>query len=70
MRQSYSVKMSGEQAADLLLLGVHVHRVGVTPPDPNLYVTVRHLYHRQSSIIRNVWTGEEQACSWDEIEFA
>ena len=72
MRQtvSYTVRMTGEEAADLLMTGVYVRRAGVVPVDPNLYVTVRHLYGRQSSVIRNIWTGEEKIELWDNIEFS
>jgi hypothetical protein len=61
---------TGKDAADLLMNGVYVRRVGVTPADHNLYLTVRHLYDRESTILRNVWTGAERICAWDEIEFA
>jgi len=67
---SYTVKMTREQAADLILSGVYVRRVGVTPSDPNLYLTIRHLYDRESSVIRDVWTGQEKIVPWDHIEFA
>ncbi len=70
MNHIYSVNMTGEEAADLILSGVYVRRVSVIPPDPNLYITVRHLYDRESSIIRNVWTGQEKIVPWDNIEFA
>ena len=68
--QSYSVRMTGEEAADLILSGVYVRRVGVRPADRNLYLTIRHLYDRESSVLRNVRTGAERICAWDEIEFA
>jgi hypothetical protein len=62
--------MSGEEAADLLMNGVYVRRVGVTPADRNLYLTIRHLIDRESSVLRNIWTGEEIIELWDHIEFA
>lgn len=68
--QSYSVNVTGEEAADLLMSGVYVRRVRVTPSDPKLYLTIRHLYDRESTVLRNVRTGEERICPWDEIEFA
>jgi hypothetical protein len=68
--QSYTIKMTGKEAADLILSGVYVRRVGVVPADPNLYLTIRHLYDRESSVLRNVWTGQEKIELWDRIEFA
>jgi len=62
--------MSGEEAADLLMNGVYVRRVGVSPADPNLYLTVRHLCDRESSVILNILTGEEIIELWDKMEFA
>lgn len=62
--------MTGEGAADLLMTGVYVRRVGVTPADRNLYLTVRHLYDCESSVLRNIWTSEERVEGWDNIEFA
>jgi len=70
MKHIYSVNMTGEEAVDLILSGVYVRRVGVIPPDPNLYLTIRHLYDRESSLLRNVWTGQEKIELWDNIEFA
>jgi hypothetical protein len=63
-------KITGEEAADLLMTGVYVRRVGVTPADRNLYLTIKHLCDRQSSVLRNIWTGEEKVELWDHIEFA
>lgn len=70
MIDTYSATISGEEAADLLMTGVYVRRVGVSPPDPNVYLTVRHLLDRESSVIRNVRTGEERLEGWDNIEFS
>ena len=67
---SYSVKMTGKEAADIILSGAYVRIVGVVPEDQNLYLTIRHLYDRESSVIRNVWTQEEKIVPWDNIEFA
>jgi len=66
----HTFNMSGEEAADLILTAVYVRRVGVVPADPNLYLTVRHLYGKQSTVIRNVWTQEEKIVPWDNLEFA
>jgi hypothetical protein len=68
--QSYRVKMTGTAAAELILSGVYVRRVSVIPHDPNLYITVKHLYDCESSVLKNVWTGEEKIELWDRIEFA
>jgi hypothetical protein len=70
MRKMCSAKMSDQEAADLLMTGVYVRRVGVTPADQNLYVTVRHILDLESSVIRNVVTGEERLEGWDNIEFS
>lgn len=70
MRNMRSVRMTGKEAADLLMTGIYVRRVGVTPADRNLYVTVRHILDRESSVIRNVVTGEERLEGWDNIEFS
>lgn len=70
MKHIFSVNMTGQEVADLILSGVYVRRVGVFPTDPNLYLTIRHLYDRKSSVIRNIWTGEEQVELWDNIEFS
>jgi hypothetical protein len=69
MKNMCSLKMTGEEAADMLMTGVYVRRVGVTPADPNLYLTIRHLYDRESSVLKNILTGEEQIAPWDNIEF-
>jgi hypothetical protein len=70
MKNMSSIRMTGEEAADLLMTGVYVRRMGVVPADPNLYLTVMHLYDRESSILRNILTGEEKVEVWDHIEFA
>jgi hypothetical protein len=70
MKHTCTFRMTGEEAADLLMTGVYVRRIGVTPADRNLYLTIRHLISRESSILRNVWTGEERVELWDKIEFA
>ena len=70
MKQILSVNMTRKEAVDLLMTGIYVHRVGVRPPDPNLYLTVEHIFDKQSSVIRNIWTGEEKIELWDNIEFA
>ena len=62
--------MTGEEAADLLMTGVYVRRVGIDPLDRNLYVTIGHLHDIESSILRNVWTGQEVIELWDKIEFS
>jgi hypothetical protein len=69
MKNIYSFKMTGEEAAGLLMTGIFVRRVGVNPPDPSLYLTVRHLLDIESTVIRNVITGEERVELWDHIEF-
>jgi hypothetical protein len=61
--------MTGEEAADLLMTGIYVRRVGVIPADRNLYLTIRHLIDGESSVLRNIWTGEEIIELWDNIEF-
>jgi len=70
MRKMCSAKMTGQEAADFLMTGVYVRRVGVTPADRNRYVTVRHILDLGSSVIRNVVTGEERLERWDNIEFS
>ena len=65
-----STRMTGEEAADILMTGVYVRRVGAVPADANLYVTIRHLYDCESSVLRNIWTGEEIIELWDKIEFS
>ncbi len=66
----HTFNMTGEEAADLILSGVYVRRVGVVPEDSNLYLTVRHLYDCESSVLRNVRTGKQRVEVWDRIEFA
>jgi hypothetical protein len=70
MKNMCSLRMTGKEAADLLLTRVYVRRVGGVPADRNLYMTVRHLYDRESSILRNVRTGQEVIERWDNIEFS
>ncbi len=70
MRQMCSIILTREEAADLLMTGIFVRRVGVTPADRNLYVTVKHILDSESSVIRNVVTGNEMTVSWDNIEFS
>jgi hypothetical protein len=70
LTQTYTVRMTREEVVDLLMTGVYVRRVGVRPPDSNLYITVKHIADRQSTVIRNVWTGKDLICLWSEIEFA
>ncbi|MGO9572569.1 MAG: hypothetical protein ACLP5H_34060 [Desulfomonilaceae bacterium] len=70
MKHTCTFTLTGEEAADSLMNGVYVRRVGVTPADRNLYLTIRHLYDRESSILRNVGTGQEVIELWDNIEFA
>jgi hypothetical protein len=69
MMKMCSVRMTGKEAADLLMTGICVRRVGVYPPDRNLYLTIRHLIDCESSVLRNIWTGEEIIELWDNIEF-
>jgi len=70
MKRTCTFKMTGEETADLLMTGIYVRRVGVTPADRNVYVTVKHILDSESSVIRNVLTGEELIAAWDKIEFA
>ncbi len=69
MKHACTFRMTGEEATDLIMTGIYVRRVGVYPPDPNLYLTVRHLPGLESSVLRNIWTGEEIIELWDNIEF-
>ncbi len=69
MKPTRTIKMGGEEAADFLMTGVYVYRVGVVPADHNLYLTVRHLYDCESSVLRNIRTGGEKVEVWDHIEF-
>jgi hypothetical protein len=70
MGREYRFVTSGEDAADLMMTGVYVRRVGITPADTNLYLTIRHRYGCESSILKNVETGHEVIELWDRIEFA
>jgi hypothetical protein len=66
----HTFNMSREEAVDLILTGIYVRRVGVSPADRNVYLTIKHLYDQESSVLRNIWTGEEIIELWDHIEFA
>ena len=70
MKNMCSVQIDRRGAADLLMTGVYVRRVGVTPADRNLYLTIRHVIDCESTVLRNIWTGEEKIEAWDHIEFA
>lgn len=70
MKRIYSKTLTGQEAADLLMTGVFVKRISGTRRERRqLYLTVAHKVDHQTSIIRDVLTGEEVELPWDEIEF-
>ena len=70
MKKIVSRKLSGQEAADLLMTGVLATRAHGTPHERRqLFVTVGHDVDSQTTVIRDVATGNEIELPWDEIEF-
>ncbi|GEM_PF-1992577 len=71
MKKVLSKTLTGQEVADLLMTGVFVRRITGTPKERRqLYLTVSHHVDSQTSLVRDVRTGEDVELPWDEIEFA
>ena len=65
----HTFNMSRKEAVDLILTGIYVRRVGVSPADRNVYLTISTLQPRKQCI-EEYLDGRREIELWDHIEFA